>query len=134
MGFEEFRGSNAWAESLDLDPSVLAAIRTSASAPASNTSVSNLVATFKKSTKRDSTLFDAFKDAKQWENWRHHVFATARAHDIEDVLNSNYAPTTLEEISLFEEKQKFMHSIFKNTLKTDQVKRFVRMCEINGDV
>ena len=51
------------------------------------------------------------------------------AQDIDDVLNVDYNSTTTEDINLFKEKKKFMHSVFKRTLLTDQGKALVRQYE-----
>ena len=84
---------------------------------------------FKKGVKRDSTMHNTFKDGKQWDTWRRHLRATAMAQDVDDVLNKDYAPTTPEDADLFQEKKKFMYSVFERTLLTDQGKALVRQHE-----
>ena len=59
---------------------------------------------FKKSIKRDATLFPTFKDGKYWDNWRRSSLAIARAQDAEDVLNHNCAPLNDLDNDLFTEK------------------------------
>ena len=61
--------------------------------------------------------------------WRRHLRATAMSQDVDDVLNKDYAPTTPEDADLFQEKKKFMHSVFERTLLTDQGKALVRQHE-----
>ena len=82
--------------------------------------------TFKKSIKRDATLFPTFKDGKFWDNWRRSTLAVARAQDVEEVLNHDYIPLTDPEIDLFTEKKKFMYSVFTSVLQTDRGKKYVR--------
>ena len=82
--------------------------------------------TFKKSIKRDSSRFTIFKDGKFWDNWRRSTLATARAQNVEDVLDPTYQPVTEDEIELFKEKKKFMYSVFTATLQTDWGKKYVR--------
>ena len=57
---------------------------------------------FKKSMKRDASLFSNFKDRKFWDNWHRRTVATANAHDIEDVLNPDYSPV----------KSRSLHNLF----------------------
>ena len=81
---------------------------------------------FKRSIKRDASIFTTFKDSKQWDTWRRNTVATARAQDVAEVLNPNYRAVTAEDKALFKEKQKFMHAVFDKTLQTDRGKKHVR--------
>ena len=47
------------------------------------------------------------------------------------MLDPDYAPSTQEEKIIFNEKHKFMHSVFSTTLQTNREKKFVR--ENEGD-
>lgn len=51
------------------------------------------------------------------------------AQDVARALGVTCAPSTEEEKDLFVEKQKFMHSVFKRTLQTNQGKALVRLHE-----
>ena len=68
---------------------------------------------FRKGIKRDSTIFNTFKDEKQWDTWRRHLRATSMAQNTDDVLNKDCNPVSAEEKDLFQEKKKFMHSVFE---------------------
>ena len=57
---------------------------------------SDLVADFKRSIKRDASLYPNLKDHRQWNNWKRTVLAQAHAHDIQDVFDPNYTPATPE--------------------------------------
>jgi hypothetical protein len=81
---------------------------------------------FKRSIKRDASIFTTFKDSKQWDTWRRNTVATARAQDVAEVLNPNYRAVTAEDKALFKEKQKFMYAVFDKTLQTDRGKKHVR--------
>lgn len=95
--------------------------------------VTKLTTSFKKGIKRDASLFKSFKDDKYWDTWRRHTLAQARAQDVADVLNESYVPVGTEEADLFEEKQKYMHSMFDTVLLTDKGKAIVREHEDDFD-
>ena len=57
----------------------------------------------------------------------------ARAQDVGEVLDSAYSLSTLEEEELFDEKQKFVYSIFDRVLKSDKGKAFRRQYKDNHD-
>ena len=76
--------------------------------------------------KRDATQFTIFKDDAAWDNWNCSTIAQARAQDVEQVLDPSYVPSSADEISLFEEKQKYMYAVFEKTLLTDKGKALVR--------
>ena len=88
---------------------------------------------FKKSIKRDKTQYKVFKEDKQWDNWRRTTIATARSHGCEDVFNPSYIPSSTEDLNLFEEKQKFIYSVFNDCLQTDMGKSLVRLHESDYD-
>ena len=85
---------------------------------------------FKQGIRRDPTLFPKFKDSKFWDNFKRSLLATARAQDVEDILDPNFIPTDMD---LFNEQQKYMYSVFEKTLLTDQAKAFVREHENDFD-
>ena len=59
------------------------------------------VADFKRSIKRDASLYPNLKDHRQWNNWKRAVLAQANAHDIQEVFDPNYKASTTEEQALF---------------------------------
>ena len=83
------------------------------------------VESFKRIIKRYSSQFASFKERKYWNAWRRNSLATARAQDMDKVLYLDYTPLTQEEMNLFSEKQKFVHSVFSTTLQTDRGKNFL---------
>ena len=49
------------------------------------------------------------------------------------MLDPNYIPTTVEDIQLFDEKQKFMYAVFEKTLLTDKGKALVHQHQQSFD-
>ena len=88
---------------------------------------------FRKSIKRDASLFTTFKDSKFWDNWRRNTLATARVQDVDEIFDHQYMPWTNDDKDLFAEKQKFMYSVFTKVLLTDYGKRYVREHEVDFD-
>ena len=68
------------------------------------------VESFKRSIKRDSGHFTNFKEGKYWDASQRNTFSTARAQDVDSVLNPNHAPSTKDDADIFKEKQKFVCS------------------------
>jgi hypothetical protein len=87
------------------------------------------VVEFKKGIKRDGSLYPLLKDWKHWNSWNRSVIAQARSHDISDVFNVDYIPTTPDEQALFEQKQSFAYSVLNKVVMTDQGNSFVRKHE-----
>ncbi len=59
--------------------------------------------------------------------------AQARYQGVDDILNPTYKPTTTEDIALFDEKQKYMYSVFERILQTDEGKVIVRSHDDDHD-
>ena len=81
---------------------------------------------FKKGIKRDASVYPTLKEQSHFNNWHRSVIAQARAHDISEVFNLTYSPTTADDIELFNQKQSFAYSVLNRCLLTDQGKAFVR--------
>ena len=80
------------------------------------------VESFKRSIKWYSSQFTNFKEGKYWDTWRRNTLATARAQDLDKVLDPDYAPLNQEEMKLFSEKQTFMHYVFPLPCKPIEVR------------
>ena len=76
----------------------------------------DLVKEFRHGIKRDATQYIQLKDDAAWDNWNRSTITQARAQDVEQVLDPTYAPTTADETSLFEEKQKYMYVVKSGSL------------------
>ena len=87
---------------------------------------------FKKSIKKDPSLFPLLKDDRYHDQW-HRTFETqARAQDLAEVLDPSYIPSG-DNIELFKEKQKFMYAVLEQKVMTDQGKAYVRSHEKDFD-
>ncbi len=73
---------------------------------------------FRKGIKRDPKLFEIFKNDENWDAFHRKVITEARSQGVEDVLLPEFMPMTVQETALFEEKQKYMMSVFSHVLKT----------------
>jgi hypothetical protein len=84
--------------------------------------VRDLVLEFKKGIKRDPSSFTVLKDNKQWDSVHWTLKAQTCCQDVDDVLNSCYVPNAAEDITLSDEKQKYMYSVLEQILQTDEGK------------
>ena len=84
---------------------------------------------FKKAQKRDKSHYTVLKDEDNWDDWKRKMMATVDNHNCEDVINPSYAPTSLDEITLFREKNKFMYNVFLTILQTPTGIHYVRQHE-----
>jgi hypothetical protein len=91
------------------------------------------LATFRKGIKRDASLFPVMNQDSLWDSWNRSIVSIARAQAVEQVLDSTYVPVLLEEIVLFNEKQKYLYSVFERTLQSDKGKAIVRSHEDKFD-
>ena len=128
LQFNNFRSTNA-NRSVPIVPTPAAVTSSNIRQPPSV----DLVREFKHGIKRDVTQFIALKDDAAWDNWNRSTTAQAQAQDIAEVLDPNYVPTTIYEILLFEQKQKFKYAVFENTLLTDKGKALVRLHQHTHD-
>ena len=94
---------------------------------------SNPVDDFRRGIKRDKAHYTVLKEDKQWDNWKRSTLATARSHCCEDVFDPSYKPSSADDIAIFNEKQKFIYSVFEEKLRTDMGKFFVRLHEHDYD-
>jgi len=81
---------------------------------------------FRKTIRRDPTHFNVFNDKRLWARWKLEFEATARAQDLNDILNPNYRPGTPDEKEIFDAKQQYLYAVFVRTLTTDEGKTLVR--------
>ena len=86
----------------------------------------DLLREFKKGIKRDPNLFPVLTRESGWDNFHQSLIIEAKAQDLEDVINPSFTPKSDDESKPFNEKQKFMCSVFKRTLQTDKGKSIVR--------
>ena len=96
-----------------------------ASAPA-KTQARPSLELFRKTIRRDPSQFKPFTDKRHWATWHLHFVATARAQDLQDILDSNYVPRTADDRAVFQAKQEYLYSVFVTVLLTDEGKALVR--------
>ena len=84
---------------------------------------------FRRGIKRDPTLFPTLKDEKFNNSWHRSFVNQARAQDVSEVLDADYAPTTDSETDLFNEKQKYVYALLESKVLTDRGKAIVREYE-----
>ena len=88
---------------------------------------------FSKGIKRDSTLFLVLKEYSKQDLLKLNLIAIARAQDVAEFLDPSYITVISEETELFDEKQKFLYSIFYRVFKNNKGKFFVRQYEDDYD-
>jgi hypothetical protein len=74
---------------------------------------------FRRSIKKDPLLFPVMKDDKYHDVWHRSFNTQAVARDVADVLDETYVPTTVDDIALFSEKQKFLYAVLERKVQTD---------------
>ena len=85
------------------------------------------LASFKKSIKREASVYSILKDEKYFDKFQRDFFITAKSHDVSEILDPTYTPDpSPEEQELFEAKQIFMYKVFNETLLTDMGRTKVR--------
>ena len=85
------------------------------------------LASFKKSIKREASVYSTLKDERYYDKFQKDLFITAKSHDVSEILDPTYTPgPSPEEQELFEAKQIFMYKVFTETLLTDMGRTKVR--------
>ena len=74
---------------------------------------------FKRSIKRDATIYPTLREEKDWDSWNRGMQSLARTHDVAEVLDANYKPTDELSTALFDQKQSFMYSVLNRVVLTD---------------
>ena len=82
---------------------------------------------FRKSVKRDPSVYTVIKDDDHFDTWNRGLRAMAEVQDVAHILEHKYAPTpnTDDEV-LFAMKQKYMYAVFQKNILTDKGKEIVR--------
>jgi len=88
---------------------------------------------FKRSIKRDATIYPTLREDLGWDNWNRNVLTLARTHNVIEVFDSTYKPNDSLESELFKQKQAFVYSVFVRTVLTDMGKTIVRQYEQSYD-
>ena len=78
-----------------------------AAAPITDSAITD----FRKGVKRSISDYKAFKEDRYFNSWQRHLQTTARSHNVDNVINMAYVPSTPEETALLEEQKKFVYSV-----------------------
>ena len=81
---------------------------------------------FKKSIKRDTTVYPILKDERKFDIFKTEFLAMAYTHDIKEVFDPTYTPNNLDDTYLFKEKQNFAYAILLRSIQTDKGRTAVR--------
>jgi hypothetical protein len=87
---------------------------------------SSLLTEYRKTIRRDPAQFKPLNDKRHWSTWHLQFVATARAQDLQDVLDPLYVPATPDERAVFHAKQEYLYAVFVQNLLTDEGKTYVR--------
>jgi hypothetical protein len=85
-----------------------------------------LLTEYRKTIRRDPAQFKPLNDKRHWATWHLQFVATARAQDLQDVLDPLYVPRTPDEKAVFLAKQEYLYAVFVQNLLTDEGKTYVR--------
>lgn len=88
---------------------------------------------FRRGIKRDQSLFPAYKEEKDWDDWQRRTRAQATAQCVEPVLDPAYVPLSQDDKELFMEQQKYMMAVFNTCIQTDFGKGLIRKFEGTHD-
>jgi hypothetical protein len=60
---------------------------------------------FRRGIKKNKSDYKPFKNERYWDTWNRGFRATARTHDMKNVLDATYAPTTTDQFSCSKNKK-----------------------------
>jgi hypothetical protein len=86
-----------------------------------------------KPIKRDLNCFKTFSDKRYWTTWYQHFVATARAQDLQDLLDPNYIPSTPSDKDVFKARQEYLYSVFVHILQTKEGKALVQSKSLSNN-
>jgi len=93
----------------------------------------NLVDFFRKGIKKDKKVFPDLTNDHKWETFKQKLFVSAQTQGVEDILDPVFLADDVEGQLLFEEKAKFMASVFEKVLQTTKSKKVLRKHRMSGD-
>ena len=70
-----------------------------------NAALRREIENFKKGLKGEAALHPSLREEKHWDSWNRSLHAQARAHDVADILDPKFVPTTKLEVEIFHQKQ-----------------------------
>jgi hypothetical protein len=91
------------------------------------------ISEFRKGVKRSVSDYKPFKEDRFFNSWQRHLKITARSHNVDNVIDLTYAPSTPDEVALLLEQQKFFFSVFEQTVLTPDGLLILRKHSDSGD-
>ena len=91
------------------------------------------VAELKKTIKLDASAYSPLKSDLFFDNWHRSFVATAKAHDLADVINTSYKPRNPTDAAKFQVRQNFLYSVLDKNIQTEVGRRIVRKHQTNSD-
>ena len=76
------------------------------------------ISDFRKSVKRSVANYNIFKEDRLWYSWNQHLLTTAQSHNVDNVLNLGYSPTTPDEVALLDEQKRFVFRVLEQKVQT----------------
>ena len=102
-------------------------------APGLSSPVTPKFSNFMRGVKRDKSHYKQFKLERYWDDWNRGFRATAKTHDMTEILDSSYVASSPDDQAVFAAKQTFMYSVFEEHLQTDMGKTLVRSYESDSN-
>ena len=88
---------------------------------------------FKKGIWCDPQAFPVLKDIRFFLAWHRKFLIQVHAQDLANIINKSYIPNTVTEDRLFTLQKDYMHTVFLQTLMTNDTKKIVRDHESTRD-
>ena len=125
----------------DLDASIFQVWRITPPTPVQNPATlhpplatsNSAIYDFRKGVKRSLSDYNIFKEDRLWHSWNRHLMTTARSHNVDNVLNLSYIPSTADDIALLQEQKRFVFSVLEQKVQTSDGVVFIRMHSSSGD-
>ncbi|MGL4933427.1 MAG: hypothetical protein ACRC4P_08975, partial [Aeromonas sp.] len=76
--------------------------------------------------KKDPESYPVFKEGRFWDAWNRELNSKASLHDVSNVLDAHYVPTTADDIDLFEVQKKFMYAVFLSKVQASDAMTIVK--------
>jgi hypothetical protein len=111
------------------EPSTAADPAAAVAPPTTDSSITD----FRKGVKCSISDYKAFKEDRYFNSWQWHLQTTARSHNVDNVINLNYVPSTPEETSLLEKQNSFVYSVLEQTVLTPDGILIIHVHSDTGD-
>ena len=99
----------------------------------SNSTTANLAEKFKSGIKRSITDYPKLADDKFWRSFKQKFLSLAASHDIGDVFDPSYAPSSAVDIELFKARQTFAWSVLVHCFHTGKSRAVIQRFDHTND-